>query len=114
MRRRDAAGGEADMLAKVMNDPEPDAGEVTGYIRKLLKMEHIPPEEARMLLAGVPHDPEALREWAQRVFQMVMHQGIHAHAAFPRSVFPSPQSQQEPEPQEATEPTVPAPQGPQP
>lgn len=90
LRRRDAAGAEADMLAKVMQDPDPDPGVVTGYIRKLLQMEHIAPAEARHLLATVPHDPDALRDWARAVFATVMHEGIHAHAAFPREVFPSP------------------------
>lgn len=101
LRRRDAAGPEAEMLARVMQDPKPDPEEVTGYIRKLLQKGHIPPEEARRLLATVPHDPEALRDWAKAVFQTVMHQGIHAHAAFPKSVFPSPDQSVEPQQQQA-------------
>lgn len=110
------------MLAKVMNDPKPDPGEITGYIRKLLQMEHIPPAEGRQLLATVPHDPDALRDWARAVFATVMHEGIHAHAAFPVSVFPSPGQQpqqappQQPMPQQAAPapPAAPTPQGPQP
>lgn len=127
LRRRDAAGAEADMLAKVMQDPDPDPGVVTGYIKQLLQKGHIPPAEARHLLATVPHDPDALRNWARAVFATVMHEGIHAHAAFPRSVFPSPdqQPQQQPMPQQAPPqaappqqgaptPPVSTPQGPQP
>lgn len=117
LQRRDAAGAEADMLAKIMQDPDPDPGVVTGYIRQLLQKGHIPPEEARQLLATVPHDPEALRSWAQAVFQMVMHQGIHAHAAFPKEIYPSPQ--EPPQQQQAAPPMQnaaappPPPQGPQ-
>lgn len=117
LRRRDAAGPEAEMLARVMQDPNPNPEVVTGYIRQLLQKGHIPPEEARRLLATVPHDPEALRNWAQVVFQTVMHQGIHAHAAFPRSVFPSPatqgslQAQEQPQ-QAAPQAAPPAPDSP--
>lgn len=132
LRRRDAAGPEAEMLVKVMQDPNPNPEVVTSYIRQLLQKGHIPPEEARRLLATVPHDPEALRDWAQVVFQTVTHQGIHAHAAFPREVFPSPQEQpQQQQPQgqmgppqappqaapsmqsAAAPPPAPTPQGPQ-
>lgn len=114
LRRRDAAGGEAEMLARVMQDPNPNPEVVTSYIKQLLQKGHIPPEEARRLLATVPHDPEALRNWAQVVFQTVMHQGIHAHAAFPRSVFPSPQEQpQQAAPPAPDSPAMPPPQGPQ-
>jgi hypothetical protein len=93
LRRRDASGGEMTALAKIMNDPKPDPEEVTSYIRELLRKGHIGGEEARRFLASVPHEPEALRNWARAAFSLVMHQGIHAHAAFPRELFPSPQQE---------------------
>ena len=91
MRRRDAAGGEMDILAKVMNDPSPDPKEVQDYIAKLLRKEHISAQEAGQLLASMPHDPGALRNWARKMFSAVMHEGIHAHAAFPHELYPPPQ-----------------------
>jgi hypothetical protein len=90
LRRRDAAGGEMDMLAKVMNDPNPDPKEVRDYVVSLLQKEHIPHQEAGQILASIPRDPAALRNWARMMFSAVMHEGIHGHAAFPREHFPSP------------------------
>ena len=91
LRRRDASGEEMAILAKVVNDPNPTRKEVADYIHKLLRMEHIPADDAFRILATLPHDPDALRNWAREVFAVVMHQGIHAHAAFPRQLYPSPQ-----------------------
>jgi hypothetical protein len=110
IRRRDAAGDEMTRLAKIMNQPNPSAEEVTGYIRELLRQGHIPAGEAAQILRSIPHDPTALRGWARRMFAFVMHQGIHAHAAFPRELYPSPQpapqqaplQQQAPQPPQAT------------
>ncbi|HEY2416393.1 MAG TPA: hypothetical protein VGH84_00620 [Steroidobacteraceae bacterium] len=89
LRRRDATGGELEMLAKVVNDPNPDPKEVSDYIKKLLQKEHIPARAAYQLLASMPDEPAALRNWARAVFSAVMHEGIHAEAAFPRELFPS-------------------------
>jgi hypothetical protein len=91
MRRRDAAGGEMAMLAKIVNDPSPDPKEVQDYIAELLRKGHISAQEAGQLLASMPRDPGALRSWARVMFSAVMHEGIHAHAAFPRQLYPSPQ-----------------------
>ena len=93
VRRRDATGDEMTTLAGIMNDPDPNPEVVTGYIRDMMKKDHIPADEAKRLLATVPHDPDALRAWAKEAFLLVMHQGIHAHAAFPREVYPSQQQQ---------------------
>jgi hypothetical protein len=111
IRRRDASGGEAAKLARIMNEPNPKPEEVTSYVRELEKKGHMPTEEARRLLASIPHDPEALRVWARNAFALVMHQGIHAHAAFPRELYPSPQQapQQAPPPQ--APPVAPVPPG---
>jgi hypothetical protein len=91
IRRRDAAGGEMEILAKVMNDPSPDPKEVQDYIVNLLRKGHISAQEAGELLASMPRDPGALRRWARVMFSAVMHEGIHAEAAFPRELYPSPQ-----------------------
>lgn len=91
LRRRDASGEEMAILAKIVNDPNPTRKEVSDYIHKLLRMEHLSSEEAFSILATLPHDPDSLRNWAREAFTIVMHHGIHAHAAFPRSIFPSPQ-----------------------
>jgi hypothetical protein len=89
LRRRDAAGGEMEILSKIMNDPNPDSKEVQDYVVKLLQKEHIPAQDAGQILASIPRDPAALRNWARTMFSAVMHEGIHAEAAFPRSIFPS-------------------------
>jgi hypothetical protein len=91
LRRRDAAGGEMEMLAKVVNDPNPDPKEVQDYVVKLLRKEHIQAQEAGQILASMPRDPAALRNWARMMFSAVMHEGIHAEAAFPSEHFPSPE-----------------------
>lgn len=97
IRRRDAAGGEMEALARIANEPKPSADEVIAYIKNLVKKGHISAQEAAHLLETVPHDPGALRNWARRAFAMVMHQGIHAHAAYPRQLYPSlPQDQAQP------------------
>lgn len=90
LRRRDAAGGELAILTKVMNDKNPNRKEVSAYIGKLVAAGHMPAETAIKIIASLPDGGDALRSWARNVFSMVMHQGIHAHAAFPRSIFPSP------------------------
>lgn len=103
LRRRDAAGGEMEMLAKIMNDPNPTHHEVADYIEKLGKKQHIPKHIAEALIDQVPSEPAALKQWARGMFAMVMQQGIHAHAAYPRELYPS--LQEEPEGQPA--PTAP-------
>lgn len=107
VRRRDAAGGEMEILARIMSDPDPTSKEAETYIHKLLQMEHITGDEASRILASIPRDPRALRNWARVMFAAVMHEGIHAHAAFPRELYPS----QEDAPQGDTTSPPPAPQG---
>ena len=108
VRRRDATGDEMTTLAGIMNDPNPNPDKVTSYIRDMMQKDHIPADEAKRLLATVPHDPEALRAWAKEAFSLVMQQGIHAHAAFPRSIYPSQQQQapQQPPPQAPADPAA--------
>lgn len=109
LRRRDAASAEMELLARVMNDPKPDPTEVTDYIGKLAKMQHIPNEYAAKVIASVPRDPEALRAWAKNMFAFVMHQGIHGHAAYPREIYPpqvQPQEPQAPAPTTNGTPTI--------
>lgn len=91
MRRRDAAGKEMEMLAKLANDPNPDPSEVSDYVKKLAKLEHMSGQESERLLATIPGDPDGIRQWARTMFAAVMHQGVHAEAAFPVMQFPSPQ-----------------------
>jgi hypothetical protein len=91
IRRRDAAGKEMEILGKLANDPNPNRKEVASYIRELLRKEHIPADHAFQILASIPRDPNGLRNWARVAFSIVMHQGIHAEAAFPRELYPSPQ-----------------------
>jgi hypothetical protein len=109
LRRRDAIGDELAMLSRIANDPKPNPEEVTSYIRKLVQDGHVNAEDVRGLLASVPHDPDGLRAWARAVFPVLMHQGIHAHAAFPREAFPSPQqAPQQPQQAPAASPATPA------
>jgi len=95
IRRRDATGGEMEMLSRLANDPNPDPKEVRDYIQKLLTKEHIEGDQASQLLASMPRDAEGLRNWARMMFAAVMHQGIHAEAAFPKQLYPSPQQPDE-------------------
>jgi hypothetical protein len=90
LRRRDAVGGEMEKLARIVNEPNPDHKEVQDYVVELLRKEHIPAQAAGQILASIPRDPAALRNWARAMFSAVMHEGIHAEAAFPREHFPSP------------------------
>lgn len=94
LRRRDAASGEMEVLSRLANDPTPSNEEIIDYILNQVKKGHIPRHEASQILATMPHHPEALRQWARIAFATIMHQGIHAHAAFPREEFPSPASAQ--------------------
>lgn len=89
VQRRDAAGVELDMLARIVNDPDPKPDEVTDYLVAQLKGGQLPAEDAVKLLNSMPKDPDMLRTWARNMFSVVMHIGIHAHAAFPREHFPS-------------------------
>lgn len=89
LQRRDAAGGEMEVLARLVNDPTPSNEEIIDYILNQVKKGHIPRHEASQILATMPHHPEELRQWGRTIFATIMHQGIHAHAAFPREEFPS-------------------------
>lgn len=93
IRRRDAAGKEMEMLAKLASDPNPEPSEVTDYIKKLAKLEHLTSQQADQLIASIPADPGGIRQWAHVMFQAVMHEGVHAEAAFPVLQFPSPQEE---------------------
>lgn len=95
IRRRDAAGHEMNELARIMNEPNPSAEEVISYLRELARKLHVSPHEAALIIRTVPHDPNALRGWARQMFSFVMHQGIHAHAAYPKELYPSPDSQEQ-------------------
>jgi len=92
LRRRDAAGGEMEVLARLMNAPEPNNEEIVNYITRQAKRGHIPRNVAIQILRTMPHHPEELRSWAHSVFALIAHQGIHAHAAFPRDEFPRDES----------------------
>jgi len=91
LRRRDAAGGELEILARLMNAPEPNNEEIINYITRQAKRGHIPRNEAIQIFRTMPHHPEELRSWAHTMFATIAHQGIHSHAAFPRQFYPSPQ-----------------------
>ena len=70
LRRRDAAGGEMGILAKIMNDPNPNPKEVRDYVVELLQKEHIPAQTAGQILASMPSDPAALRNWARTMSEV--------------------------------------------
>ena len=91
VQRREAAGPELDMLARIMSDPNPNAEEATTYMLGLMKAGQVPAQDAIQLLQSMPKDPDALRTWARSMFSLVMHIGAHTHAAFPREQFPAPQ-----------------------
>ena len=88
MQRRDAAGPELEILSRVMSEPNPKPDEVAQYISSLVKSGQMPPQDAIQVIQSIPKDPDALRTWARSLFLAVMHTGVHAHAAFPREVFP--------------------------
>jgi len=89
VQRREAAGAELDMLSKVMSDPDPKPDAVKDYMLTLMKGGQIPAGEAIQILKSMPDDPDALRSWARTMFNVVAHIGVHAHSAFPKSLFPA-------------------------
>lgn len=102
IRKRDAAPKEMAILARVMHDPNPNPKEIHEYIQDLLHKGHVPPQAAYQVLASMPSDPEALRLWARHAFVVVMQQAIHAHAAYPRELYPK-QEQEGAEPPAASQ-----------
>jgi hypothetical protein len=89
MRRRDATGPELEILGRIMSDPDPSPAEAQDYMLSLLKSGQAPAGDVIKLLQSMPKDPDMLRTWAHNMFGFVMHMGAHAHAAFPRELFPA-------------------------
>jgi len=86
--RRDAAGAELDILSRVMNDTNPKPDEVHDYIMSLIRSGTMSWKNGDQLLQSMPKDSDMLRNWAKGMFGLVMHMGVHGHAAFPREAFP--------------------------
>lgn len=90
IRKRDTSGNEMNKLAQIANAPENNRADIAAYIGKLTRTGQVKPEEAAMILHALPEDQDGIRQWARTMFNAVMHAGIHAHAAFPRAIFPGP------------------------
>lgn len=107
IKKRDSIGPEMDKLAQIANNPEDNnRADIAAYIGKLTRTGQVTPEEAAMILQGLPEDQTGIRAWARHMFNAVMQAGIHAHAAYPRSLFPSESNGQGPAaPEPAAEPS---------
>ena len=89
IRKRDTSGNEMNKLAQIANAPENNRADIAAYIGKLTRTGQVKPEEAAMILHALPEDQDGIRQWARTMFNAVMHAGIHAHAAYPRELFPA-------------------------
>ena len=90
IRRRDTAGKELNFLGELMNDPDADRRDVEKYVGSLVKIGQFTPQEALAIMRTLPEtaNPGQVRQWAQMMFAAVAHVGVHAHAAYPRELYP--------------------------
>ena len=95
--KRDNAGKEAAYLARVMQNPNVTRSEVAAYLGSLASQGQISSDELVGILRTLPHQSQQIRQWAQMMFAVMMHVGVHGHAAYPQELFPGGQ-QQAPEP----------------
>lgn len=126
LRQRDVAGREMTKLAQLMNDPDISRAEIADDLQQMVAEGDLKPDEGATILATLPagNDRNTLRQWAQMMFTVAMHTGIHGHAAYPKELFPGnpkhqtrsweaqPQAQEEdieapPGPEEAPQPPEP-------
>lgn len=88
IKKRDNAGKEAAYLARVMNDPNVTRSEVAAYLGSLASEGQIAPDELVGILRTLPQQSAQIRQWAQMMFAVMMHVGVHGHAAYPQELFP--------------------------
>jgi len=104
IQKRDLAGKEAEFLQQVMTNPDAKVQEIERYLGSLVRINQFTPQEAVAILRTLPRtgNPAQVRQWAALMFSAVAHVGVHLHAAYPASEFPSAQQQPRPEaPQQA-------------
>ena len=101
IQKRDNAGKEMAYLAQVMNNPKVTRADVSAYLGGLANEGQITPDELVGILRTLPHQSEQIRQWAQMMFAVMAHVGVHGHAAYPASLFPggqqAPGQQQQPQ-----------------
>lgn len=90
LRQRDVAGREMTHLARLVNDPDINRQEIADDIQKMVAEGDLTAEEGQTILGTLPagNDRNTLRQWAQMMFTVAMHNGVHGHAAFPAELFP--------------------------
>lgn len=86
--KRDNAGKEAAYLARVMNNPNVTRSDVAAYLGSLAESGQISNDELVGILRTLPHQSQQIRQWAQMMFAVMMHVGVHGHAAYPQELFP--------------------------
>ena len=92
--KRDNAGKEMAYLARVMQNPNVTRSDVAAYLGSLEEAGQISPDELVDILRTLPHQSEQIRQWAQMMFAVMMHVGVHGHAAYPQELFPGGQQPQ--------------------
>lgn len=83
LRHRDVAGREMETLAAIASGAKTmTRADIAAYIRSLVAQSaDLVPQELRRL----PRSKQQMRLWARKMFAMMMHVGVHGHAAYPRS-----------------------------
>ena len=94
IRRRDSAGREANKLADIASGRNISRRDIAAYIRTLAAEGDITREEMREMLRTLPRSAARIRQWGHKMFAMMMHVGVHGHAAYPADLFPGPDAQQ--------------------
>lgn len=94
LRHRDDGAREMARMAGFANDPDVSRQQVADYIQELASENVLSPAEAMSILVSVPHSAQAIHAWAKMMFQSLMHASVHAHAGYPRELFPAAGSQQ--------------------
>jgi hypothetical protein len=96
LRQRDVAGREMAHLARLMDDPDISRTEIADDLQQMVAEGDLTAAEGAQILGTLPagSDRNTLRQWAQMMFTVALHNNIHGHAAYPRELFPgNPQHQ---------------------
>lgn len=91
IQKRDNAGKEMEYLQEVMQNPNITRPEVAAYLGSLESAGQMSPEELVGMLRSLPQQSQQIRQWAQTMFTVMAHVGVHGHAAYPRELFPGQQ-----------------------
>lgn len=90
IKRRDAMPDVMNELSSIVNSKDDaNRADIVAYIGGMVGKGIIAPEEATQLLQMLPEDQAGMRQWARVMFSAAMNVGVHAHAAYPKEIFPA-------------------------